>query len=60
MDCVDNAVFVVEPHFIAPFFRVSGAVLCSVVIDQVAVADIGVECRVFEGREDWHFVGWLI
>ena len=43
MDGVDDAILVVEPHFVAPFLGLAVCVFCGVVVDHVAVSDVGVE-----------------
>lgn len=58
MDGVDDAVFVVEPEFVAPAFRVAVCVARGVVVDCVPVLEVfgkgGFCC--FCWREDGHFV----
>lgn len=43
MDGIDDAIFVVKPHFVAPFLGIAVCVFCCVVIDHVAISDIGVK-----------------
>lgn len=60
MDFIHHAVFIEEPDFIAPFFRVSMLVAGIVIVGQVFVAKIRVEGRHVETWMDGHFGDWWL
>lgn len=46
MDGVDNSVGAEEPYLVAPFLWVALGILGIVVVDEVLVFDVDIECRI--------------